>query len=89
MLYGIWTNSLGLISDGFHMLFDCTALLVGLTAAVMSHWKPSRVYSFVYGQVEMIFFKNVIFLFNHHQYYNRHQYILCKCRVINEISPVF
>ncbi|EPB78468.1 hypothetical protein ANCCEY_02428 [Ancylostoma ceylanicum] len=25
-LYGFWTNSLGLISDGFHMLFDCSAL---------------------------------------------------------------
>jgi hypothetical protein len=37
--YGIWTNSLGLISDAFHMLFDCTALLVGLYAAVMSKWK--------------------------------------------------
>nr|XP_006818948.1 PREDICTED: zinc transporter 5-like [Saccoglossus kowalevskii] len=26
LTYGVWTNSLGLISDGFHMLFDCTAL---------------------------------------------------------------
>ena len=63
MLYGIWTNSLGLISDGFHMLFDCTALLVGLTAAVMSHWKPSRVYSFGYGRVEILSgFINGLFL---------------------------
>ena len=23
LAYGVWTNSLGLISDGFHMLFDC------------------------------------------------------------------
>ena len=22
LTYGVWTNSLGLISDGFHMLFD-------------------------------------------------------------------
>ena len=34
LLYGAWTNSLGLISDGFHMLFDCTALVVGLYAAL-------------------------------------------------------
>uniref|UniRef100_A0A0K0CWF7 Proton-coupled zinc antiporter SLC30A5 n=1 Tax=Angiostrongylus cantonensis TaxID=6313 RepID=A0A0K0CWF7_ANGCA len=27
-LYGFWTNSLGLISDGFHMLFDCSALVL-------------------------------------------------------------
>lgn len=26
-LYGFWTNSLGLISDAFHMLFDCSALV--------------------------------------------------------------
>ncbi|KAK6011725.1 cation efflux family protein, partial [Ostertagia ostertagi] len=27
-LYGFWTNSLGLISDGFHMLLDCSALVL-------------------------------------------------------------
>ena len=42
MLYGMWTNSLGLISDGFHMLFDCSALVVGLCAALMVRWKPTR-----------------------------------------------
>lgn len=42
MLYGVWTNSLGLISDGFHMLFDCSALVVGLCAALMVRWKPTR-----------------------------------------------
>ena len=63
MAYGIWTNSLGLISDGFHMLFDCTALLVGLAAAVMSHWKPTRLYSFGYGRVELLSgFVNGLFL---------------------------
>ncbi|KAG7251238.1 hypothetical protein CRUP_027552, partial [Coryphaenoides rupestris] len=29
LFYGVWTNSLGLISDGFHMLFDCSALVLG------------------------------------------------------------
>ena len=36
LLYGYYTNSLGLISDAFHMLFDCTALLIGLVAAYIS-----------------------------------------------------
>lgn len=63
MLYGIWTNSLGLISDGFHMLFDCTALFFGLYAAVMTHWKPTRVFSFGYGRVEILSgFVNGLFL---------------------------
>ena len=30
LFYGFWSNSLGLISDAFHMFFDCTALLIGL-----------------------------------------------------------
>jgi len=46
LIYGVWTNSLGLISDGFHMFFDCSALVMGLYAAVMSHWKASRTFSF-------------------------------------------
>ena len=45
MVYGVWTNSLGLISDGFHMLFDCSALLIGLWAALMVRWKPTRSFS--------------------------------------------
>lgn len=63
LLYGAWSNSLGLISDGFHMLFDCTALLVGLYASLMSRWKPTRIYSFGYGRVEVLSgFINGLFL---------------------------
>ena len=32
LFYGVWTNSLGLISDAFHMFFDCTGLLAGLVS---------------------------------------------------------
>ncbi|CAI8000177.1 Zinc transporter 5, partial [Geodia barretti] len=63
MLYGVWTNSLGLISDGFHMLFDCSALVVGLCAALVVRWKPTRLYSFGYGRVEVLSgFVNSLFL---------------------------
>ncbi len=34
LFYGVVTNSLGLISDSFHMFFDCTGLLAGLVASV-------------------------------------------------------
>lgn len=47
-VYGVWTNSLGLISDGFHMLFDCSALIMGLVASVMATKKPSRTFSYGY-----------------------------------------
>lgn len=63
LTYGVWTNSLGLISDGFHMLFDSTALLVGLHASLMSRWKPTRLYSYGYGRVEVLSgFVNGLFL---------------------------
>ncbi len=63
LLYGMWTNSLGLISDGFHMLFDSTALLVGLYASLMSRWKPTHLFSYGYGRVEILSgFVNGLFL---------------------------
>lgn len=63
MVYGIWTNSLGLISDSIHMFFDCLALAVGLIAAVMSKWPASRSHPFGFAKVEIISgFANGIFL---------------------------
>ncbi|XP_071964854.1 proton-coupled zinc antiporter SLC30A5-like [Antedon mediterranea] len=63
IIYGAWTNSLGLLSDGFHMLFDCTALVLGLSAAIMSKWKSTRIFSYGYGRVEILSgFVNALFL---------------------------
>ncbi|CAL4065998.1 unnamed protein product, partial [Meganyctiphanes norvegica] len=62
-LYGFWTNSLGLISDGFHMLFDCSALVMGLVASVMAKWKPTKTFPFGYGRIEVLSgFVNGLFL---------------------------
>lgn len=61
--YGVWTNSLGLISDGFHMLFDSAALVIGLYAAVASHWKPTRLFSYGFHSAEVLSgFVNALFL---------------------------
>ncbi len=46
LFYGMWTNSLGLISDAFHMFFDCTALLSGLVAAVVARWQSNERFSY-------------------------------------------
>ncbi|XP_054842686.1 proton-coupled zinc antiporter SLC30A5 [Eublepharis macularius] len=63
LFYGVWTNSLGLISDGFHMLFDCSALVMGLFAALMTRWKATRIFSYGYGRVEILSgFINGLFL---------------------------
>ncbi|XP_053557327.1 proton-coupled zinc antiporter SLC30A5 [Bombina bombina] len=63
LFYGVWTNSLGLMSDGFHMLFDCSALVMGLIAALMTRWKATRIFSYGYGRVEILSgFINGLFL---------------------------
>jgi len=63
LLYGIWTNSLGLISDSFHMFFDCTALLAGLVASVISRWRATETFSYGYVRAEILAgFVNGLFL---------------------------
>jgi len=63
LFYGIWTNSLGLISDAFHMFFDCTVLLCGLAASVITKWRPNDKFSFGYVRAEVIGgFVNGLFL---------------------------
>ncbi|KAF8449122.1 cation efflux family-domain-containing protein [Boletus edulis BED1] len=63
MLYGVWTNSLGLISDAIHMAFDCLAIAVGLLASVMAKWPPNERFTYGYGRIETLSgFANGIFL---------------------------
>ncbi|KAJ2744276.1 hypothetical protein GGI20_003107 [Coemansia sp. BCRC 34301] len=63
IVYGYLSNSLGLISDAIHMLFDCMALAIGLIAAVMSKWPPSESFTFGYDRIEILSgFSNGVFL---------------------------
>lgn len=63
MLYGVWTNSLGLISDAIHMAFDCMAIAMGLFASVMATWKPNERFTYGYSRIETLSgFANGIFL---------------------------
>lgn len=53
----------GLISDAFHMFFDCTGLLAGLVATVITKWRSNERYSFGYVRAEvMAGFVNALFL---------------------------
>lgn len=63
LIWGVWTNSLGLISDAIHMFFDCAAIGMGLFAAVMANWKNDKVFTYGYGRVETLSgFANGVFL---------------------------
>ncbi|KAH7890677.1 cation efflux protein [Phlebopus sp. FC_14] len=63
MLYGVWTNSLGLISDAIHMAFDCMAIGVGLLASIMAKWPPNERFTYGFGRIETLSgFANGIFL---------------------------
>ncbi|KAJ3189598.1 hypothetical protein HDU82_003969, partial [Entophlyctis luteolus] len=48
-VYGYLRNSLGLVSDAVHMLFDCTALVLSLWAGVVADTWPARERSYSYG----------------------------------------
>uniref|UniRef100_A0A6V7MFK0 Cation efflux protein transmembrane domain-containing protein n=1 Tax=Bracon brevicornis TaxID=1563983 RepID=A0A6V7MFK0_9HYME len=59
----MWSNSLGLISDSFHMFFDCTGLIFGLIASVVTKWKANDRYSYGYVRAEVLAgFVNGLFL---------------------------
>jgi zinc transporter 5/7 len=61
--YGFLTDSLGLLSDSIHMLFDCLGLAVGLFAAIASKWPPSERFPYGFGKIESLSgFGNAVFL---------------------------
>ncbi|KAF8573763.1 cation efflux protein [Ramaria rubella] len=63
VVYGVITNSLGLISDAIHMAFDCMAIAMGLFASVAATWMPNEQYTYGYGRIETLSgFANGIFL---------------------------
>jgi solute carrier family 30 (zinc transporter), member 5/7 len=60
---GLLTNSLGLMGDAGHMLFDNAALLIGLWASYMSQLGPDPRFSYGYQRFEVVAgFVNSIFL---------------------------
>ncbi|XP_063858274.1 zinc transporter 7-like [Scylla paramamosain] len=65
LIYGVWTNSLGLISDAFHMFFDCSGLLVGLAAKVITKWRANERFTYGYVRAEILggFINGLLLLF--------------------------
>lgn len=63
IVYGIWTNSLGLLTDGAHMLLDCSAILIGIYCCYLAEKKNSHNLQFGYFRSEVLgTFINAVFL---------------------------
>jgi zinc transporter 5/7 len=63
VIYGLLSNSLGLLTDGAHMLLDSSAVIIGLYSSYLSDKKENGVYNFGYSRSEVIgTFINSVFL---------------------------
>ncbi|KPI85164.1 putative cation transporter [Leptomonas seymouri] len=65
-LYGVAANSLGLISDSFHMMLDGTSIAIGLYAAHAASWQPDeKTHPFGYARYEVFggFMNGILLLF--------------------------
>ncbi|GMF28128.1 unnamed protein product [Phytophthora fragariaefolia] len=51
---GLCTNSLGLMGDAGHMLFDNGALVIGLVASYIGQLPPDAKFTYGYGRVEVL-----------------------------------
>lgn len=60
---GFMNNSLGLISDACHMLFDCAALAIGLYASYIARLPANGQYNYGRGRFEVLSgYVNAVFL---------------------------
>lgn len=60
---GFMSNSLGLISDASHMLFDCAALAIGLYASYISRLPANNQFNYGRGRFEILSgYVNAVFL---------------------------
>ena len=63
VIYGIWSNSLGLLTDGAHMLLDCSAILIGIYSCYLVEKKKNYELEFGYRRSEVLgTFVNAVFL---------------------------
>jgi len=63
-IVGFSTNSLGLISDAFHMLCDNISLFVSILASIVSKWSSNKQFSYGFSRVEVVCsFSNATLLF--------------------------
>lgn len=52
IIYGYWTNSLSLISDGFHSLFDGTSNVIGIIGITLASRPPDKIHTYGHEKFE-------------------------------------
>lgn len=64
VIYGVISNSLGLLTDGAHMLLDCSAIIIGLYSSYLSEKGKNSQFNFGYSRSEVLgTFINAVFLY--------------------------
>jgi zinc transporter 5/7 len=64
VIYGIISNSLGLLTDGAHMLLDSSAIIIGLYSSYLSEKTKNSNFNFGYSRSEVLgTFINAVFLY--------------------------
>ncbi len=63
VIYGLLSNSLGLLTDGAHMLLDCSAIYIGMYSRYLAKKNKNDIFNFGYGRAEVLgTFVNSLFL---------------------------
>ncbi|GJJ78015.1 hypothetical protein EMPS_10374 [Entomortierella parvispora] len=51
---GLWSESLALLSDSFHLLTDITSFIISMAAIYLSHQPPTATHTFGYHRAEVL-----------------------------------
>ena len=65
IIFGLISNSLGLLTDGAHMFLDCSAIIIGVYSSYVSERPADRNFNFGYYRADVIgtFINSVFLLF--------------------------
>ncbi|MCE5215169.1 MAG: cation diffusion facilitator family transporter, partial [Methanobacterium sp.] len=62
MIYGWLTNSLSMVSDGFHSLFDGTSNIIGIIGIIIASRPPDQVHPYGHEKFETFASLGIAFL---------------------------
>ncbi len=62
IIYGYWTNSLSIISDGFHSLFDGASNVIGIIGITIASLPPDKIHTYGHEKFETFASLGIAFL---------------------------